>query len=351
MLGNLAIVGFKFNHHGKYSGYHQIVHYLNPFLYLDRDKFDFTFPLLNFKGGSFINQFLKKVGDKMFFDELYKICHNPDIRIIHFLYPENTLALCPFEIPHDKLVIGTFHQPNEYFLEQFKNNNGLAIKNYSRCDRAILLIYDQINVFKSITEIKSVHFIPHGIDTIRFKPTNIKRKDNHILFLGNWLRDFECAAGVFQVLNRINKNIKVTVVCNKENHKYFLGIPNVQCYHNVSDDYLLHLLQTYTLLFLPLKNSTANNALIEAAACGLPILTTDLKSVSNYLELLNFMKFPLSMHKDHKSLANKILLILNTYEDNLHLSNNLTECVSNYSWHVIAKRTIEVYQLNKLFIE
>jgi glycosyltransferase involved in cell wall biosynthesis len=343
MTDNLAIVGFKFNHHGKYSGYQQIVNYLNPFVYLDRDKFDFTFPLLNFKGVRLINQFLKKMRDKMFFDELYKICHNPDIRIIHFLYPENTLALCPFEIPHDKLVIGTFHQPNEYFLEQFKNNNQLAIKNYSRCDRAILLCYDQINGFKSITGIDSVHFIPHGIDTKYFIPSNINRKDNHILFLGNWLRDFECAAGVFKTLSRINKNIKVTVLCNKENHTHFRGISNVQCLSNVSDDQLLILLQTYTLLFLPLKSATANNAILEATACGLPVLTTDLDNIDDYIKLPNCMKIPLSMHDDYNNLASMILSNLDANQVRIETSNNVIKCVNELSWKIIAQKTIDVY--------
>ena len=345
MVKGLALVGFKFSHHGKYSGYQKIVEYLKPSVYLDRDKYDFTIPKLNFRGGNKINIFLKKIRDKMFFDDLYKICHNPEIYVIHFLYPENTLAFCPFEIPKDKIVISTFHQPNTFYIDIFENKfiNESAIINFRRCDKAILLCKDQIEVFKSITGINSVHFIPHGIDTLHFKPNSINRKANHILFLGNWLRDFECAAGVFKTLSRINKNIKVTVICNKENHTHFRGISNVQCLSNISDDNLLILLQTYTLLFLPLKSATANNAILEATACGLPVLTTDLNNNNDYIKLSECMKFPLSMHDDYNSLASMILSNLDANQVRSETRNNVIKCVNHLSWKIIAQKTIDVY--------
>ena len=38
------------------------------------------------------------------------------------------------------------------------------------------------------------------------------------------------------------------------------------------------------LLFMPLKDATANNAVLEGIACGLPVLTTDLVSTREYLD-------------------------------------------------------------------
>jgi glycosyltransferase involved in cell wall biosynthesis len=346
MLKDLAVVGFKFRHHGRYSGYHQIVQYLSPTVYLDRGKFDFTTPLFNFSGGSRVNQVLEKARDHRFFRDLYKVCHNPKIRVIHFLYPENTLAHCPFEIPEDKLVIGTLHQPQSYFRDIFesKNKNKLAIKNYQRCNRAIVLSRGEVDGVKSITGIKEVFFIPHGLDTQRFKPSIAKRKEDRILFLGNWLRDFHCAAGVFTILSRINPSVIVTVVCNSEYHKYFRGISNVECLSNITDDHLLDLLQTYTLLFLPLKSATANNALVEAAACGLPIFTTDLGSIADYIPLSDQMKFPLHMHGDHNELANRVLVILDLFRKRLEDSNQLKEFTLGLSWDLIARKTVDVYK-------
>jgi len=346
IVSDLAVVGFKFRHHGKYSGYDQIVNYLNPSIYLDRGKFDYTTPLLlNIRGGNRVNLFLEKLRDQKFFSELYKICQNPKIKVIHFLYPENTLAFCPFEIPNNKIVIGTFHQPQVYFRDIFTNSvqNELAIKNFRRCNRAIVLGNNELEEFTKITGIKQVDFIPHGLNTIRYKPMNYKRKQNHILFLGNWLRDFECAAGVFTELVRLNPNTKVMVVCNKENHQYFTGIKNVQCLSGISDDHLLMLLQTCSLLFLPLKSATANNAIVEAAACGLPILTTDLLSLEDYITLPTNMKFSLEMHEDYLALAMKILALLGSGRDLEEGGELLAQSSIKLNWELIAKQTEELY--------
>lgn len=343
---DLAVVGFKFRHHGKYSGYDQIGNYLNPYIYLDRGKFDYTTPLLlNFRGGNRVNRFLEKLRDYKFFSGLYKACQNPKIKVIHFLYPENTLAICPFEIPRDKLVIGTFHQPLIFFKDIFTNtfHNELAIKNFRRCNRAIVLSKNDLEEFKKITSISQVDFIPHGVNIERFKLINCKRKQNHILFLGNWHRDFTCAAGVFTELVRLNPEIKATVVCNKENHQYFAGIKNVQCLSGISDDHLLMLLQTCSLLFLPLKSATANNAIVEAAACGIPILTTDLLSLEDYIPLPSNMKFSLEMHENYFALAMKILALLGSESALKEAEKLLVQSCIKLNWELIAKQTEKLY--------
>lgn len=345
MKSDLAVIGFKFRHHGKHSGYHQIVNYLNPATYLDRGKFDFSTPHLNFRGGHRVNRILEKFRDKMLYSKLYKVCHDPKIKVIHFLYPENTLAFCPFEIPSNKLVIGTFHQPQEFFWDIFNNKskNELAIKNLKRCNKAIILSNNQLDEFKNITGINQVQFIPHGINTKRFKPINCRRKQSHILFLGNWLRDFVCAAGVFAELYRLNPLVNVTVICNKEHHSYFKDIKSVQCLSGIADDHLLNLLHTYSLLFLPLKSATANNAIVEAVACGLPILTTELPSLSDYISLTENMKFSKDMHGDYQLLANKILHNLVSLKERRGEIEQLAENIKSLDWEIIAKKTRELY--------
>jgi glycosyltransferase involved in cell wall biosynthesis len=38
------------------------------------------------------------------------------------------------------------------------------------------------------------------------------------------------------------------------------------------------------LLFLPLIDATANNSLLEASACGVPVITSDLPAVREYTD-------------------------------------------------------------------
>ena len=52
----------------------------------------------------------------------------------------------------------------------------------------------------------------------------------------------------------------------------------------LTDDELLALYQRSSLLLLPLLDATANNAILEAMACGLPIVTTDLPGLGTYVD-------------------------------------------------------------------
>ena len=57
------------------------------------------------------------------------------------------------------------------------------------------------------------------------------------------------------------------------------GLPNVEHHRGVSDEQLVRLYQQAHLLLLPLLETTANNALLEGIACGLPVVSTALPSV------------------------------------------------------------------------
>jgi glycosyltransferase involved in cell wall biosynthesis len=61
------------------------------------------------------------------------------------------------------------------------------------------------------------------------------------------------------------------------------GIRNVETYSGLDDTELVRLYQRADVLFLPLLQSTANNALLEGIACGLPVVSTSLPSVKAYV--------------------------------------------------------------------
>jgi glycosyltransferase involved in cell wall biosynthesis len=264
-------------------------------------------------------------------------------RKIFFLYPENTLAYLDFEIPSSVTVIATFHQPLNYFenliFDCDKNIN--KIKNFKRCDKAIILEKNSVNNFSKLLEIPQVKFIPHGINLNIFQPNpKLLRKSRSILFLGNWLRDFEFAARVFQELVNKNHDIEINIIVNKRNANHFYKINNVNIYTNLSDEQLIKLLQTQPLLFLPLLSATANNAILEAAASGLPIMTTKHFSTFDYFSKDSIFVFSLDNHNHSEFIVDEICKLLNNPEILFKLSQNAQSDVQKIAWESIASEVI-----------
>ena len=71
------------------------------------------------------------------------------------------------------------------------------------------------------------------------------------------------------------------VVTNRETH--LGGLANVRIHREVADETLAELYRTADTLLLPPTDSTANNALLEGIASGLPVVATDLPALRAYL--------------------------------------------------------------------
>jgi len=345
MVVDTAIVGFRFRHHGKHSGYDQIVSYLENVYYLNRNHYDLMLLLKNVPLPSRIVVFLNKIRDWLFYFKLRKICSNTNIKYIHFIYPENTLAFCPFEIPCDKIVIATFHQPLEFFEHIFRNCSRIEVRNFRRVNKAILLSKDKIFNFKELTGIENIVFIPHGVNRDFFRPSPNLRESNCILFLGNWLRDFEIASIVFRKLNKQFDYLKIIVICDKEFHCHFMGINGITLLHSISDSELLIYLQSVSLLFLPLKGATANNAIIESASCGLPIVATGLPAIEDYINSDSITQIDINESKDVEGICKLLINLLNDEIGLTRQSILIRKATEHLCWRNITKITRQYYSL------
>lgn len=335
MNKKIVYVGFAYKHHkGTHAGYQHIKDFLGYDHLIECQK-EFEFLFFDVKYASLAKRILRRLYAKVFGDGcpfamfralLYSWMHKEDV-CFHVIYGDNIYAKFFYRLKRkNHQVIATVHQPFDNYMRNKKMQNKLLWP-----DKIIILSNNELKQFNDFTGKDNVGYIPHGICTDFYKPAdNGNLRNNSVLLVGNWLRDFDLAEKVFKKLRTEHPNICIDMVGSKTNQERFGNLVNYHC--GISDEELLALYQSCTIVYLPLLRFTANNALLEAAStdCKLVVATDNVED-NTYLP----MKY--------------VVMTNRNVDDNIHtivectLSNESSTkvrefIINNYSWEVIASK-------------
>jgi len=264
----------------------------------------------------------------------------PGLDIIHFLDAEHGLLFLPQwlkkwrQIKRFPRIIAMFHQPPE-ILDRFVNRETLGL-----VDAVLLVSPTQEEYFARFLPRERIHTILLGVDSGHFKPLGRPKEPGKLKCLagGVWLRDYRALEETARLVQG-RARIEFHLVAPRFDIP--AGLDNITWHERIPDDELFDLYQTCDLLFLPLQNATANTFLLEGAACGLPVISSELAAIKTY-----FPGPEALLVKDNRPEAfARILLDLAADKDRLGLMGRAAaKQAAALSWSHIAPQYLALYR-------
>lgn len=260
-------------------------------------------------------------------------------QIFHFVYAENSYRyIAKLKRFRDNYIVCTYHTPPKRFSEVVKDRDHLQA-----IDAVIVLSSVSFDLFADLLGPERVHLIPHGVDTDFFTPPSLPRLDGsefRCLFVGSHLRDFELLARVAAFFEESDPSVTFEIITLKRDFHYFEGLSNVTLRYRISDEELRAAYQKADVLVMPLKDTTANNTLVEAMACGLPIITSDLPGARDYAGEASARFLPVG---DCMAVARCILQLRSDPQARADMAEHARTQALQYSFQKVSRMTEDLY--------
>jgi glycosyltransferase involved in cell wall biosynthesis len=236
-------------------------------------------------------------------------------------------------------LVATFHLPAAEVADRFERVQRDALRNL---DGAIVLATDQLNTYADWLGSEKVVFIPHGIDTEVFAPgvPDLRRRARFV-FVGAMLRDFVTAHLVIDRCRCAGVDAEFQILVPPSATSYFTGCTNANIMNRISEPDLVALYRSSDALFLPLLGSTANNAIIEALACGVPVITSRVGGVPDYVD--DSCGWLLAAG-DADAAFEQIRMIAAEREAAWEKRERARQKAENFAWPVVARTLTAAYE-------
>jgi glycosyltransferase involved in cell wall biosynthesis len=326
---------------GKYSGYECLPNYfsdLQPSIYSAK-------PTLSNRAMGRWYRFLNNWDDtnsEQAYTGLTFLRGSKKVDLSHILYLETHLHLLKKTNLISDKILGTIHLP----VRQWEEKN---LKLLSGLSNLIVLYKEEIDRFKMYTNEARIHFIQHGVDIGFFRPGDPQLVNkNKVLFVGHYLRNFDMMLKVYNTItNEISDKVEfhfiipsiwrgnIPVLQNIGRNK------NVFFHEKLSDEELLLQYQTSNILLMPMEDSGANTAIVQAVSIGLPVVTTDVGGIRSYGGADIFPIIDNNNHLLMVELFNKYFT-QREFRDEISVAQR-NYAINNLDWNIIANKHAALY--------
>jgi glycosyltransferase involved in cell wall biosynthesis len=339
---HLHFVVFRYSHHSPHSGYSRIADYATKALDGEIIRVDKPLPRSIIR-----ERMLWKLSEgtpgynrAAMAAELQVISRmlSQSNSIYHFLYGETTYHYAGlFNKYRNNYLVATFHLPPSGIQD------AVHIDWHIRKLSAVVCVgRNQQEFFAKIIGTDRVFFVPLGVATDYFIPPAKfeERNADLCLIVGENYRDYPTLRGVIELVAYIRPKTKFVIVTSPKNNQLLGQHPNLTYKSGISEDELLGLYQSASVLLMPLHDATANNAILEGMSCGLPIVVSDVGAVRDYVHPDCGMLIPAYQSRN---MANAVLTLLDDNATRAKMSLRCREHALGFSWTETVRQLASVY--------
>lgn len=235
-------------------------------------------------------------------------------------------------------LVASFHQP--------PSGLDLALENHDHLRQlagVVCLGREQQDYFRPFISSDRIFFVPHGVDTEYFAPPDSfdSRNPNLCLFVGENYRDFPTLRGVIELVAFRRPETLFVGIGAPRNHELVGAHPNLTWRSNVSEAEFRQLYQSAALLVMPLRDTVANNTVLESMACGLPMVVSDVGAIRDYVDPDCAILTP---RGDARGMADAVLDLLEDPRERHKMSLRCRQQALGFCWEKIVCKLEPIYR-------
>ncbi len=259
----------------------------------------------------------------------------------HILYLENHFELLSAWPKAHKDLIGTIHLPPSVWKPE-------QCRLLSSVHSGVVLYQRDMPFFERYVGSGRVRFIHHGADTDFFKPDLTKlNTPPRILYSGVYLRNEAMLVRVVERLVKKTPELRVDLLVPLHHRNApalapLLRHSAVTWHAGLNDEQLRELYQKSYLMLLPLNDSGANTAVVEALTSGLPIVTTDVGGIRDYA---GAEVFPVVANNDDDAMVDLVGEYLSKPGWRDEIAQRCRQFAEEkLAWPTVARKHLDVYR-------
>jgi glycosyltransferase involved in cell wall biosynthesis len=258
--------------------------------------------------------------------------------VVHMMWADHDLGFLDL-VPLGAAVplIGTFHLCSDAIGKTIRFPSRLR-----RLKALILMSESQRPYFLSAgVDPSRIHVVLHGVDTDYFTSPSDRPFDVvTVLAVGNTRRNFPLLRQVCMEF-RHDPRIRFRIVAAPDRRAMFADLPNVDFRCGLSDEQLLTSYREANILIQTLENSTANNVLLEAMSCGLPVVAERVGGIGEYASADNAI---LTTPNDVTALTTAVRRLVESPNARVEMGLAARQRAEKLSWPKTAELTRAVYR-------